>query len=249
MAELSIPRRLSHIWIGPLAPPHESMRTWPALHPEWEYRIYDNAYLEKTTFRTQPQIDEYLKRGNYEGVADLMRYEILHKDGGFMAGADSFCLHNIDELFLEGDLFTVYENEFLRGQLVAPVIACKPGNKFVDLLINTLANTDPRTLDDPWRSVGNKFVTEMIEEHQPDIKIFPSHFFIPIHYSGRVYRGAEKVYAKQLFGSTRKIYQQTDRNILQRMQEKFARMRQKNYRRKALARAKKFRSDFFDIEY
>ena len=240
---------MSHIWIGPLEPPLEWMRTWPALHPDWEYRVYDNAYLEKATFKTQPQIDEYLKRGQYAAVADLMRYEILYEHGGYMAGADSICLHNVDELFVRGDLFTIFENEFLRGQMVAPIVACKAKNEFVGKLIDKLANTDPRTLDDPWRSTGNKFVSEMIEEHQPDIVIFPSHVLIPIHFEGRVYRGKGKVYAKQLFGQTRSAYTNIEKNRLLRIKDHIIRKRQAKYRRKALAEAKRLRINLFDVDY
>lgn len=249
MLELSIPRRMSHIWIGPLEPPLEWMQTWRDLHPDWEYRVYDNTYLENTSFRTHRQIEEYLKRGQYAGVADLMRYEILYEKGGYIAGADSICLHKVDELFVTGDLFTIYENEFLRGQFVSPIMASAPENEFLGILIDTLANTDPRTLDNPWKSTGNKFVAEMIEKHNPDIHIFPSHVFIPIHFEGRVYRGTEKVYAKQLFGQTRSVYTKTKKNTLQLLKENFARKSKAKYRRRALAQAKRLRGDLFDVDY
>ena len=213
MLTLSVPRRLSHIWIGPLAPPLEWMQTWRDHHPEWDYCLYDNDYLAKNQFRTRLQMDEYAKRGNFAGVADLMRYEILYEKGGFIAAADSVCLKNTDPLFVVGDAFTVYENEFLRGKLVSPILACQPGNAFVEILIDTLANTDPQILEDPWRSTGNKFVAEMIERYEPIITIFPSHTMIPTHFEGRNYTGNDTVYAKQLFGSTRSIYQRQGNRI------------------------------------
>lgn len=204
---MKIPKRLGHIWIGPYEPPMDWMQTWRDKHPDWEWTIYDNEYLQSTSFETRAQIDEYIRRGWYAGAADLMRYEILFKNGGFLAEADSVCFHAIDELFRDNnDLYTIYENEFLRGKLVSPVLASTPGNSFLRILIDTLKEIDPHDLGIPWQTTGNKFVAEAIEIHNPKITIWPSHIMIPDHFEGRKYNGTEKIYAQQMFGSTRRIY-------------------------------------------
>lgn len=200
---MKIPKRLGHIWIGPKQAPVEWMESWTANHRDWDYTLYDNRWLREAELETRPQIDEYMKRGWYAGAADLMRYEILYRHGGYMAGADSISLHPIDELFAdEGTLYTVYENEFMRGELVAPIVASAPGHPFLRLIIDRLKARDPKTLDHPWRETGNLFVAELIEEHRPDIVIWPSHVLIPEHYTGRTYKGDGKVYARQMFGET-----------------------------------------------
>jgi mannosyltransferase OCH1-like enzyme len=205
---MRIPKKLGQIWIGPKKAPLEWMRTWPEKHPDWSYTLYDNEWLAKATLRLRPQIDEYMKRGWYAGAADLMRYEILYSEGGYMAGADSLCLHAVDELFEDGgELYTVYENEFMRGQLVAPLVASVPGHPFVAQVIDLLAAVEPRDLDHPWRQTGNLFIAELIEKERPEIVIWPSHTLIPEHFTGRKYMGSEKVYAKQFFGETTGAYQ------------------------------------------
>lgn len=204
---LKVPKKLGHIWIGPKVPPTEWMKTWIDKHPDWAYTLYDNDYLYNNEFRTWPQIEEYLKRGWYAGAADLLRYEILYREGGYLAPADSLCLHPIDELLEDGgELYTVYENEFLRGQLVAPIVAAVPGHPFVKELIDRLSSVAPRDLDHPWKQTGNLFVAELIEELKPEITIWPSHTLIPEHFIGRKYKGTGKVYARQLFGETNKAY-------------------------------------------
>ncbi|TEA26955.1 glycosyltransferase family 32 protein [Candidatus Schmidhempelia bombi] len=204
--KIEIPKELSHIWIGPRPAPKKWMKTWIEKHPEWNYTLYDNEFLENYDFKNRKLINEYMRRGKYAGVADLMRYEILYKFGGLMIGADSICYHNTDELFTKKCAYTVYENEFIRGKLVSPIQACEPGNDFVGFLIEELSKLSPHDLYEPWITTGNLFVSKMIEKYNPDLVIFPSHYLIPIHYTGIVYSGNDKVYAKQLFGSTHNSY-------------------------------------------
>ena len=246
MPEVSIPKKLGHIWIGPYDPPLDWMKTWIDKHPYWEYTLYDNNYLENTKFKTQRQIEEYLNRGEYSGVADLMRYEILYEKGGFIANTDSICYHCTDELFDKPCAYTVYENEFLKGQLVSPIMACEPGNEFVGNIIETLSKVEPSDLDRPWKSTGNLFMARMIRDQKPEIIIFPSHYFIPVHFEGEFYTGEEKVYAKELFGSTRNSY--GDNNI----RSFFTKIKQSWLRKSRARRLKKLQKNninVFDKDY
>jgi hypothetical protein len=227
---VQIPRKLSHIWIGPRTPPTAWMQSWRDKHPDWDYTLYDNAYLAGTTFRNRAILDEYLRRGEYAGAADIMRYEILYRTGGFMPEADSICLENTEELFPRACAYTVYENEFLRGQLVSPILACEPGNPFVGQLVDALARLRPADLDRPWMTTGNKFVAEMIERCAPDIVIFPSYTFIPVHVEGRAYKGDGKVYARQLFGETRGAYGKKPGGL--RLKERLQKWRSSRARRR-----------------
>lgn len=208
----------------------EWMQTWPDLHPEWSYKIYDNAFLKNESFETQSQINEYIRRGAYAGAADLMRYEILYRYGGFIAAADSICRKNIDGLMESGhSIYTVYENEFVRGDLVSPIMASAPGHPFLRLLIDTMKTVAPPHLDTPWKQTGNLFVAEMIRLHKPDIKIWPSHYLIPHHHTGVRYEGTDEIYAEQFFGTTNKIYKVPNRYtlLLERQRKMYKKLRKK----------------------
>lgn len=225
---LGIPKKLGHIWIGPLEAPTDWMDTWTKIHPDWDYTLYDNDYLKRANFETQAQIDEYINRGQYAGAADLMRYEILWRNGGVLAPADGTCLRPIDELFVDdAELYTVYENEFVRGKLVSPILAAAPGNPFLREMIDRLKQVAPRQLGRPWKQTGNLFVAEMIEEMRPDIVIWPSHYFIPRHYTGVEYSGEGPVYVDQHFGSTGKKYRATS------LRARWLKKRRKKYAKKA----------------
>ena len=167
-----------------------------------------------------------LERALYAGVADLMRYEILYEFGGFLPEADSICLKNTDNLFNEASCYTVYENEMIRGKLVSPTIAAKPKDPFIKTLIDTLHETDPEKLGDPWKYTGNLFCAQMIDKHDPAITIFPSYFFNPIHYSGLLDEKYQDAYAVQLWGSTKKGYE-TRQTVFAKIKESMKRKRGK----------------------
>lgn len=227
---MKLPRKLSHIWIGPKLPPEEWMQSWKEMLPDWSYTLYDNTTLKSEGFETAPQIEEYMRRGKYAGAADLMRYELLWRYGGFMPGADSVCLLNPEPLFVDNaELYTIYENEFVRGKLVSPILAAAPGNSFLRLLIDQMKEVPPETLGEPWKQTGNLFVAQMIEKHAPDIVIWPSHYMIPEHFTGVTYEGDGPIYAHQIFGETNKAYKM---GLKAKIMKKFTR----HYNKKARGR-------------
>lgn len=203
---MQIPKNLMHVWIGPRPAPMEWMQSWKDFHPTWNYSLIDNEYISQREFRNDHLIHEYMKRAEYAGAADLIRYEILYERGGLMPGADSICRAATDELWTKNHAYTVYENEFMRGKLVSPILACNKENEFVKLLIDRLHKKTIYQLDQPWKTTGNYFVAKMIEEVAPDITIFPSHYFIPLHFTGHQYSGDDTVYCDQIFGETTSGY-------------------------------------------
>ena len=208
---MNIPFNMIHIWIGPLPIPTIWTETWKQKHPLWTYRVFDNTELSNTKFVNQHLIDEYYKRGKYAGVADLIRYELLYNEGGFLPPGDAVCFENTEELFIEDKdvCYSVYENEIIRPGYISPIYAANPGNEFLKIIIETLHKLRPEDLSNKvFMSTGNAFLKDMIELHNPKIKIFPSHYFIPLHFKNKNkrYIGPDKVYADQMWGSTRHTY-------------------------------------------
>ncbi|MCG6903802.1 MAG: hypothetical protein LJE68_14085 [Rhodobacter sp.] len=209
---LGIPKILGHIWIGHRPAPLVWLQSWRDLHPDWEYRLYDNAYLFGRRWRNQPLINEYYRRGIYAGVSDIMRYEILHEIGGFIPEADSKCLRATDALWDKPALYTVYENEERKPGLVSPFLASAPGHPFLDVVSTRIKRRNtPETLGPAWRSVGNRFLKKAIEARNPDnLVIFPSHYFIPTHKKFGPYAGDGPVYCEQHWGSTFGLYDEPE---------------------------------------
>jgi hypothetical protein len=227
-----IEKILHHIWIGPDAPPLKWMDTWRKNHPDWEYVLWDNEAVFSRKWTNQSLVDHYAAKKQWHGVADVIRYEILHKWGGFMPGADSECLLPIDELFQNDfELFAVrcggeivdwarQDGQPIKDlppfllrkdkRLIAPIYAAKAGNSFLQNLIAELANI--RVLGEPWKTTGNVFCANMLKKYEPKIMIWPMHYFIPFHpvtidaRTPYVYIGNDKIYAKHFWGTTNHNY-------------------------------------------
>lgn len=209
-----IPKQLGHIWIGPYSAPSEWMQTWIERHPDWKYRLFDNDFLTSRTFICQKQIIEYYQRAQFAGVSDLMRYEILYEQGGFLPEADSVCLSPVDELFQDQKCYSVYELPDDEGGMISPWLASNSGNRLLLAILKHLRKAEPNTLGMPWKAVGNDFLRRFLKKypHQEHYHIYPCHYFIPNHLPrGIHYSGSDKIYADQKWGTTKKNYPHSNR--------------------------------------
>lgn len=204
---VNIPKKMSHIWVGPRPAPLKWMYTWRDKHPEWEYKVFTDQMLRNRGWRNQALIEHYYNARAFCGVSDLVRYELLYERGGFIAEADMICLENTDELWCSPDdhAYTCYENEKGRGNNVQPIFGCNPENPFVKFVLDELRKLTPRDLHhQPHNSTGNAFLAKHIPQWKHKLTIWPSHYFIPQFYlnGSQRYDGPDKVYADHKWGST-----------------------------------------------
>lgn len=205
-----IPKIIHQIWIGPKTIPIKYMKTWKSMNPEWEHMIWTDDLIKEhypNGFINQKHIDEIEE---WAGKADIMRYEILHDFGGFYADADSICVGSLDDFFLKHDSFAGFENEQVRQGLIAngyigAIKGCELMKILIDKLFRIESVSQKNTGKMAWQMVGPLFFTNTIIEKNYPIAVYPSYLFIPEHYSGIKYTGKNKIYAKQLWGSTKEI--------------------------------------------
>jgi predicted nuclease with TOPRIM domain len=209
----TIPKIIHQLWIGPYPMPSNLMKTWKNKNPDYEYILWNESEIKKRGF----QFKCYKKIFNMKeicGKADIMRWEILCKYGGIFIDADSICIEPLDDSIINNTAFASYENEKNRGTLVANgTMGFIPNHPLcIDAIKNILTNN---INNKAWITVGPGLLTKLIESGKySDIKIYPSYYFIPIHYEGLTYLGHRKVYAHQEWGSTRKIYNKMNSLIL-----------------------------------
>jgi mannosyltransferase OCH1-like enzyme len=143
------------------------------------------------------------------GVADIMRYEILYNEGGITLDADSICLRPLEDWLLEPNEFACWENEIVRPGLVAAgYLGSVAKSPFFGQIIENLSQENTVVNNMAWKTVGPMRVTLSWQEMRYPLTIYPSHYFIPSHFSGAEYEGSGPIFATQLWGSTRRIYDQ-----------------------------------------
>jgi mannosyltransferase OCH1-like enzyme len=203
-----IPKKLHFIWVGDESKrPDNCIATWRDRHPGWEIKLWGNAELSEGEWVNAAHLMEMFDI-ELNGVADMMRWEILYREGGIVLDADSICLRPLDEQLLDCEAFACWENEMVRpGLIAAGYFGAVAENPFVGQIILDIQK-EASVIDRPaWESVGPQRLTDSYRAYQyHGLRIYPSHYFIPEHFSGTRYDGPGPVYAHQLWGSTRSAY-------------------------------------------
>jgi hypothetical protein len=234
----SIPKIIHQIWIGDLyTPPFALMSAWRecARLLGIEYILWNEEEIRKRgmVFKCLPAIHIIPE---INGKADIMRWEILLQYGGIFIDADSVCVEPlIMDFFTPRKMvgnggasggnwyigFSAFENETARPGLVATgTMGFTPGHPLVRDVVNWLKNALQVRVDcelligsPAWLSVGPGCITRFLDtgNYKSSMVIFPSHYFIPIHYTANTphYSGHQKVYAHQLWGTGEQEYKKT----------------------------------------
>jgi mannosyltransferase OCH1-like enzyme len=203
-----IPKILHVIWVGDESKrPDNCIQTWVERNPGWKVCLWGNDDLAAYGWVNARHMREMATR-EWNGVADLMRWEILYNEGGFVVDADSVCVRSLPDWLLEAEAFACWENELERpGLIAAGYAASVPNNPFFGQIILDLNAEATVTNDLAWRTVGPLRLTQSYVRYRyRGLTIYPSHFFIPLHYSGARHEGSGLVFAHQAWGSTRRSY-------------------------------------------
>lgn len=211
---MQIPKVIHIVWVGDeKRRPDNCIATWRQQNPTWTVRVWGNDDYRRTPWVNRAHMTAMWTR-ELNGVADLMRWEILLAHGGFAIDADSVCIRPLDDaLFTGGDVFAAYANEKARpGRLATGYVAATPKNRLIRAIVSKLTGTPSVTRAAAFISVGPVMFTNVVRETKyPRIRIWPSHYFMPEFHRGPKYTGSGPVYGRQLWASTRKSYDRLHR--------------------------------------
>ncbi len=226
--QLQIPKKLHIIWIGESHKlPAKCINSWRDNHPEWDFQVWTDNERAQTSWINQKHLDAFVEKRHWSAAADLMRYEILYREGGVYVDADSFSVRPLDHWLLENEMFACWENTLAvgRARLVSNAfLGSVAGNSFLKYLIDTIEGRKELFTRwswgrmryvrmGAWKSVGPYRLTKCVYDYEDgkgyrNISILPSHMFCPNHYRGENYGGQGLVYADHAWASTRKVYDQ-----------------------------------------
>lgn len=199
-----IPRTLHVIWVSDESRrPDNCIDTWRRHNPGWTLRVWGNADLASHRWVNAAHMRDMARR-ELCGVADLMRCEILYNLGGFVVDADSICQRPLEPWLFDCEACACWEYELVRPGLIAVgYMASAPQNPFFGQLMLVLQNTLDVAERRACESTGPQFFTDRVQHYgSSGLTVWPSHFFIPRHFTGIAYTGPGQVFATQEWGST-----------------------------------------------
>jgi mannosyltransferase OCH1-like enzyme len=220
---MQIPRKLHLIWVGTDNPqPKACIRSWRLNHPGWEFKLWTDEDLHLGDWINKEHLDTFARARKWPAVADLMRYEILYREGGVYVDADSFSLRPLDNWLLENEMFAAWEDTLSRARLINNAfLGSVPHNPFLAFVIEEIKKKKELfkrwswsrmryVRMGAWRSVGPYHLTKCINNYRGapynGITILPSQMFSPKHFRGNSYTGNGIVYADHQWGTTKKLY-------------------------------------------
>jgi len=114
----SIPKVLHFIWLGPKEFPRDSIpniQSWVEKHPGWKVKFWTDRKRNLPSTAVDECLVQnwnnlelekcYAKTNNFAEKADLLRYDILFKEGGVYVDHDVKCFKSFDELNNQYDLY------------------------------------------------------------------------------------------------------------------------------------------------
>ena len=203
----AIPKLLHFIWIGDESlRPDNCVQTWRDRNPGFEIRVWGNRELAETAWINRKHMDSILHK-ELSGVADMMRYEILHRHGGIAIDIDSICLRPLDDWLFVTSAFAAWENEHaVPGLIACGCMGAAPKSPFFRAVVEDIRLSPTIAQAKAWRTTGPVRLTNVWKKTRFPLTIYPSHYFYPTHHTGARYTGQGIIYAEQLWASTRSNY-------------------------------------------
>ena len=197
-----IPKIIHQIWIGDQSKrPQKFIDTWKEKNPTWEHMLWTDENLPEIICKKQ-----YDMCPSMAGKADILRYQLLYDHGGFFIDADSECVRPLDDDLVDNEAFCCWENEYLRPGLMSNgYLASIPENEFLKKMLAIIGVRTDMSYHplETWQITGPALLTNVVcSMRYNKMTIYPSHYFIPRHYTGLEYPGKGRVYAKQYWGTT-----------------------------------------------
>lgn len=201
-----IPKIIHQIWLGDQSKrPSKLMKTWIDKNPTWEYKLWTEVEVNDLNLRCKKQFEENV---HLAGKADILRYELLFNFGGFFIDADSECIRPLEDFLCDNITFAGYEHETARPGLIANgYLGSVPNNPLLNLIIDHISRIPNINISQPWLITGPTLLTDFVNKTNLPFNIYPSYYFIPIHYTNILdntdgYKGGDYVFSKQYWGTT-----------------------------------------------
>jgi mannosyltransferase OCH1-like enzyme len=214
---MRIPRIFHQIWVGPNPFPDEFAayrRTWLELNPGWQLRFWTDETLPPREELRRPEAADRLRVPVER--ADILRLEVLWREGGVHVDADFECRKPIEPLIEDAELFVgVRKPGRLNGALMGSV----PRHP---LLERGLAELEPQHAYGLYlkEATGPRFLDRLLLDQPGVTFVSPEHFYprtpeqlddaYAVHHKARSWKDAD---------SMRRLLEKAERRVVEEQRE------------------------------
>jgi mannosyltransferase OCH1-like enzyme len=186
-----IPRVFHRIWVGPDPLPCEYAaygETWTAHHPGWELRLWTEDNLPEGL---RPEVYERLRAPAER--ANLLRLELLSRQGGVYVDTDFECLRSIEPLIEDSEVFITLAKP---GRVNNALMGSVPGHPLIG---EALAQVRPvEFFGHDKAATGTRLLDGLLLD-RPDVTLLEAELFYPkteeqrqrayaVHYKARSWK-------------------------------------------------------------
>lgn len=175
-----VPKIIHQIWLGSPFPEEfkKYQETWKAMHPDWEYKLWDEDTIVGLVLHNQDLFNASL---NYGEKSDILRYELLYQFGGVYVDVDFECLKPLDILNHCYEFYIgIQPMDTGYVQLGIGLIGSKPGHPLLDKSIKAIRENKYKEI---VARTGPLHFTKMFIDYEvtlpltKDIALPPTYFY------------------------------------------------------------------------
>ena len=146
----SIPLKFHMIWIGDTPIPEyvsQNFLSWKKLMPHWEARLWLNNDINCDEF-SQEIIEKIHLAQKGAQKADILRYHIIEKYGGFYIDADTIAIRCLDPIvYMNYDLVLYHDNVVSWNYICNSPFGASPHHPVLKEACKRVMNAELNTFD------------------------------------------------------------------------------------------------------
>jgi mannosyltransferase OCH1-like enzyme len=162
-----IPKKLHFVWMGTASMPssyRRNMQRWKELHPDWEISLWTDATAPSDMWWSWIIT---MERSRPTMMADVMRCEVVRRNGGVYTDLDAWPMRPIDAAIEGKDAFVSCNRwEVVDNNL----FGAAEGSPIMEEIVNMVAVRYCPT--DPFGVIGGDVFRRIVARHPSEVHVF-----------------------------------------------------------------------------